>query len=213
MKHSHVAFALGLAVVSGTGAAAQQVGLTPDRLAAEIELNGRTITIERNQDLAATLTGDYARTSRACPPDCIQPMVAAAGVTTIAELEVIAFVETLVATTGGLLIDARMPGQFATGTVPGAVNVPHAALASGNPYLTEILVALGARSQGGGSLTFSDAMELAVFGDGPWSDDADRAIENLIAAGYPPGKIRYYRGGMQDWLSLGLTVSRPQTEG
>lgn len=192
---------------------AQEVRLTPDQPTAQFAVNGQTLTIQRNQNTAATLTGDYARTSRACPPDCIQPMIVAAGVTTIGELETIRFLQDIVANTQGLLLDSRPQAGFASGTIPGAVNVPYAALEADNPYLVEILKALGARSQGGGSLTFTEAMDLAIFSDGPWSGDAKRAIDNLLAAGYPPGKIRYYRGGMQDWLSLGLTVSIPQNQG
>lgn len=213
MKHELLALAATILVIGGSTVAAQEVRLTPDRTAAEFALNGQTVVIQRDQNTDAVLSGDYARTSRACPPACIQPMVAAAGVTTIAELEVIAFLETIVSRTEGLLIDARSQQAFVGGTIPGAVSVPFAALDADNPYLTEIMLALGAQSQGGGELTFTGAMELAVFSHGPWSADAGLAIDNLLAAGYPPGKIRYYRGGMQGWLSLGLSVSRPQNEG
>ena len=201
------------AAISASGVAAQEVRLTPEMASTQFVLNGQTITIARNQDTGATLTGPYALTSRACPPDCIQPMVAAPGVVTIGELETIGFLTDIVASSQGLLIDSRNPDGFVQGSIPGAVNVPVAALAAENPYLPEILRALGARNQGGGSMTFSGALDLAVFGEGPWSDDAARAIENLLAAGYPAAKIRYYRGGMQDWLSLGLTVAIPQNQG
>ena len=39
-----------------------------------------------------------------------------------------------------------------------------------------------------------------------WSN---RAIANLLSVGYPGEKIYYYRGGMQGWLTLGLTVHVP----
>ena len=29
---------------------------------------------------------------------------------------------------------------------------------------------------------------------------------SLLKMGYPPEKLKYYRGGMQAWTSLGLTV-------
>ncbi|MGD8570515.1 MAG: rhodanese-like domain-containing protein, partial [Gammaproteobacteria bacterium] len=35
------------------------------------------------------------------------------------------------------------------------------------------------------------------------------AIKNLLALGYPAEKIYYYRGGMQAWQSLGMTVYKP----
>jgi len=34
----------------------------------------------------------------------------------------------------------------------------------------------------------------------------------LLKIGYPAKKMRYYRGGMQDWMILGLTVVVPGSE-
>jgi rhodanese-related sulfurtransferase len=56
---------------------------------------------------------------------------------------------------------------------------------------------------------FSAALDLAMFCNGPWCDQSPRAIRNLTEAGYPPEKLRYYRGGMQLWLLLGLSVQTP----
>lgn len=33
-------------------------------------------------------------------------------------------------------------------------------------------------------------------------------IKNLINAGYPAEGVLYYRGGMHDWITLGLPVQR-----
>lgn len=197
----------------GTAGLAQDVQLTQDRAAAQFVLNDRPIIIQRIQDTDNQLTGEFSRTSRACPPHCIQPMIASAGVSTIGELETIAFLESIVASSGGLLIDSRLPAEFSAATIPGAVNVPATALAPDNPYLNDILMALGAQSAGGGSLSFFEAMDLAVFGAGPWSDDASRTIDYLLAAGYPAAKLRYYRGGMQSWQSLGLSLAPLQNGG
>lgn len=213
MERRLLAFVTGLTVLAGSSLAAQEVRLTEDRANARFMLNGQEITIQRNQDTTHRLTGEYALTSRTCPAYCIQPIVAAPGVTTIAELETIGFLEEMVTAGDGLLIDSRPPARFAGGTIPGAVNIPHAAISPGNPYLSEIMIALGARSQGGGALAFDDAMELAIFCDGPWSGDAKQTIDNLLVAGYPASKIQYYRGGMQAWQSLGLSLSRQSNEG
>ena len=64
-----------------------------------------------------------------------------------------------------------------------------------------------------GDLDFSNALDLILFSNGPWDDQASRAILNLLDAGYPPEKLRFYRGGMQDWLVLGLTVTVPEQAG
>jgi hypothetical protein len=42
-----------------------------------------------------------------------------------------------------------------------------------------------------------------------WCGQSPHAIKNLLALGYPAEKIYYYRGGMQAWQSLGLTVHTP----
>jgi hypothetical protein len=47
-------------------------------------------------------------------------------------------------------------------------------------------------------------MELIVFDAGPTDSRAVKLINNLLTAGYPPEKLRFYRGGMQVWASLGL---------
>ena len=42
-------------------------------------------------------------------------------------------------------------------------------------------------------------MELIV-------DNHPESMKELIAIGYPEEKLKWYRGGMQSWLSLGLTT-------
>jgi rhodanese-related sulfurtransferase len=56
---------------------------------------------------------------------------------------------------------------------------------------------------------FSRAKEIMLFCNGPWCDQSPRAIRGLVKLGYPVNKIHYYRGGMQDWLLLGLSVEVP----
>lgn len=191
---------------------AQDVRITEDMPEVSIRLNGQVVTIGRVQDQDNRLTGDFTRTSRACPPFCIHPMSAAPGVETLGELEVIAFLQDRVANGTGLLIDSRLPDFHAMGTIPGAVNVPFATLEASNPYRNDILRALGAVDLGD-RLDFTNALDLVLFCNGPWCDQSPRAIRNLLAAGYPAERIGYYRGGMQAWLSVGLTVTTPTTDG
>jgi rhodanese-related sulfurtransferase len=189
-------------------AMAQTVAVTEDLPQVEVVVAGQSIVIARNQDEAAVLTGDFAKTSRACPPFCVQPMQPVSGVQTIGELELIAFLQDQVAAGTGVLVDARLPEWFAKGSIPGAVNLPFATLASDNPFRNDILMALGATPLGGDTFDFSGAAELTLFCNGAWSDQAMRGLRALRAAGYPPEKLRYYRGGMQDWQMLGLTVAQ-----
>lgn len=190
-------------------ATAQTVNITEDMADASYSVNGRSFSITRSGTADNHLNGEYTKTTRECPPFCVHPMVAAPGVETMGELELINFLRGDVHDGQGLLLDARLPDWFAKATVPGAINVPFSTLEPENGYRDDILVALGAKKSGGG-LDFSGALELAIFGNGPWDDQAQRSVRNLIAAGYPADKIHYYRGGMQMWLLLGLTHEVPK---
>lgn len=201
------AFALILCLV-GTSVMSQEVKITPETASRSIWVNGENIVIERIQDTSHRLDTEFSKTSRPCPPFCIHPISAGKGVETVGEIEVIDFIEQTVAQGRGLLIDSRLPEWFQKGTIPGAVNVPFSTLEPSNPYRDQILEALGARKVGS-RWDFSGALDLLMFCNGPWCDQSPRAIRNLTNAGYPPEKIRYYRGGMQLWLLLGLTVKVP----
>ncbi len=204
--------AVGLVAGSALPAGAQDVRIAPDLSEKRVELNGEQVVIGRTQDQSARLSGEFTKTARACPPFCIHAMEAAPGVETVGELELLEFLDTHVASGEGLLIDSRVPAWFEKGTIPGSVNVPFSTLEPSNPYRTEILKALGARETAVG-LDFSEALDVLMFCNGPWCDQSPRAIRNMVDAGYPAEKIRYYRGGMQLWLLLGLTTVTPQTQG
>jgi rhodanese-related sulfurtransferase len=198
------------AVVIGLAgpALAQDVQITDGLAAANVTVGTTQITISRSQDTNAVISGEFAKTSRPCPEFCIQPMIPAVGITPVGELELITFLQEKVDTQTGLLIDARVPDWFDKGAIPGAINVPFAALAAENPYQSEILRALGAVVIDG-DFDFSGAMSLMVYGNGPWDAQGSRAVQALVAAGYPASLIQNYRGGLEDWLHLGLSTVRP----
>lgn len=191
---------------------AQDVWITPDKPFVELEINNQFIVIERNPDKNAVIPAAYAKTSRACPPFCVQPITVAEGVNTVGELEVLSFLENVVQAGKGLLIDARIPSFYHAGTIPGAINLPFTLLSNDekNPFLGPILTQLGGVKQADGTWSFENATELMLFCNGPWCGQSPRAIHNLLAVGYPADKLHYYRGGMQDWLILGLTVVVPE---
>ncbi len=198
-----------VAVLCGGSARAEEVAIAPGQPLITFEAMGQSFTIARDQNAEAAVTGEFARTSRACPPYCIQPMRALRNVETVGELEVLAFLQDQVAAGSGVLLDVRVPEWFAKGAIPGAVNVPFATLEADNPYRNDILAALGATPTGGESFDFSGAVSLVVYCNGPWSDQSLRVVRALREAGYPAEKLNYYRGGMQDWLMLGLTTTAP----
>jgi len=192
---------------------AQDVWITANTPFVELDLNDQFFVIERNPDNDAVVPAAFAKTSRACPPFCVQPLQVADGVETIAELELLDFLENAAQNGGGMLIDARTPGFYRAGTIPGSINLPFTLLTVGdnNPFLEPILTRLGGVRLSGGGWSFADAKELALFCNGPWCGQSPRAIRNLLEVGYPPEKLKYYRGGMQNWLMLGLTVVVPET--
>lgn len=51
-----------------------------------------------------------------------------------------------------------------------------------------------------------DAKSVVGFCNGPACPQSPNAIQAMVDNGFPPHKIQYYRGGMQDWLVLGLTT-------
>lgn len=199
------------ALLMSASANAQDVNITQDLPFFEFDNGQDFFVIERNQDQEAIIPDTFAKTSRPCPPFCIQPMQAAEGVETIGELELMAFLEQHVQNQTGALIDARLESWYRGGTIPGSVNFAFNLFESPdqNPFLEPVLQILGGVHKDDGTWDFSKAKELALFCNGPWCGQSPRAIRNLVAVGYPPERIRYYRGGMQAWLALGLTVYVP----
>lgn len=192
--------------ITGAAIEAQEVGITPGQPFVRLEINDKDILIERIQNTGNTLKGEYARTSRPCPSECLTPMRADQDIETFGELEVLAFLQTAVQTGAGLLVDTRLPDAFGAGSIPGAVNVPHTTLAPSNPFRNQILLALGATDAGNDALNYRDAKALALFCDGPWCANARNSLRFLAEAGYPKNKLFFYRGGMQSWRLMGLTV-------
>lgn len=202
---------LGLAATLSLPASAQDVFITQDLPFFEFDNGVEFHVIERNQDPEATIPDAFAKTSRACPPFCIQPLQAAEGVTTLGELELLEFLETKVQDGSGALIDARVETWYRGGTIPGSINIAFNLFENpeSNPFLVPVLQLFGGVQSSDGTWDFTDAKELALFCNGPWCGQSPRAIRNLLSVGYPAEKLHYYRGGMQAWLALGLSLHVP----
>ncbi len=111
----------------------------------------------------------------------IQP-VKIENVLTVGELEVHKFQEN-----GLQIIDSRTSDFYEISTIPGAKNIPH-------DEITDRMDEL-------------DRNNPAIFFcNGPQCPQSPTAIRSLLSAGYPPENILYYRGGMHDWITLGLPV-------
>jgi len=60
-----------------------------------------------------------------------------------------------------------------------------------------------------GLWNFQSAKTLVFYCNGPWCGQSPTNIRALLALGYPASKLKWYRGGMQAWKSLGLTTVQP----
>ena len=186
----------------------EKITITKDLKYVDVSHNGKIVRIKRNQNIKNRLKNSYTKTSRNCPPFCVQPLIASDGVKTVGELELLYFIQDKLNQNEGLLIDGRLPSWNVKATIPGSINLPFTVI-SNNLEATiakRILLVFGADKGEDSVWDFSEAQELLLFGNGAWGDQAIRAIRNLIDLGYPPEKIYWYRGGMQSWFQLGFTV-------
>ena len=216
------------------GAAAAEeiaVGISEDIKSVEFTRDGEKFTIIRNQDTRNTVTPAFALTSRPCPPFCIQPMVVAPGVETIAELEVIDFITRMAAGDDSILvIDSRTPDWVARGTIPGAVNSPWSEISPQSGATTESIIKIltgkfaAALAEGADEISvdealvegttsevfdYTNAKTLVLFCNGMWCGQSPSNIRILLKFGYPAEKLKWYRGGIQDWEILGLSTVKP----
>lgn len=219
----------GLSITATTASAkGKPVGITPDMASVTVKHNGKDVKIERNQDNSATVNPAFAKTSRPCPPFCIQPMSLGKGIQTIGEVEVINYAKKM---SGGdssiLLVDSRTPDWVAKGTIPSAVNVSWVELTPKKGATTEGIIKVmtgkfGVKLAKGKDdvdvdeaiaagdtskvFDFSGAKTLVMFCNGMWCGQSPASIKALRKFGYPADRIKYYRDGMQSWEILGLTT-------
>ena len=192
----------------------KSVAITHGLQSVEVLHQGKKVIIERNQDNKNTVNPAYARTSRNCPPFCIQPATLAAGVETIGELEMLDYLKQISAGNESILvIDSRTPDWVRNGTIPGSVNIPWTSLnpnSGADPFtIAEILEDQFNAQSLEGLWDYTDAKTLVLFCNGMWCGQSPSNIKTLLRFGYPAEKIKWYRGGMQNWENLGLTVIKP----
>lgn len=169
-----------------------------------LQHEGSSVTLMRNQDRTAKIVEFYQPTHRGK----IQPMhpFAPHQVETIGELEMIDYLKKH--STGDesiLIIDSRTPAWVKrSGMLPGAVNIPFTKFKTSDSAMEvmeddfDVLV--------GDTYNFSNAKTLVMYCNGVWCGQSPTAIKKLLSMGYPAAKIKYFRGGMQSWKSLGLTT-------
>ncbi|MEB2784987.1 rhodanese-like domain-containing protein [Algoriphagus persicinus] len=112
----------------------------------------------------------------------IQPIEAALGVRTVGELEVYQHQKE-----GRPIVDARKPNTTDATGIAGAKNIPY----------DEVVDRMDELDENHPSIFFCN---------GPQCPQSATAIKSLVEAGYPTDRILYYRGGMHDWITLGLPI-------
>lgn len=112
----------------------------------------------------------------------IQPIEPVAGIRTVGELEVVDLVRD-----GAQLVDTRVPDSRSGVTLPGAVNIPHDQV-----------------------LARKDELDISrvhvLFCNGPQCPQTPDALRILSEDDYPLDHLAYYRGGIHDWVTLGMAT-------
>lgn len=170
------------------------VKIRPDIASVEVETPDGPVTIERIQDVDNQISGYFAKTSRECPPFCIQPFKVADGVTTIGELEVL----DMLTDSQARVVDARTLDWYVQGTIPGSLHIPYTEIATRLDELGCVKTA--------DAWDCANAVRVALYCNGLWCGQSPTAIRAMLREGYPADRIFYYRGGMQSWQILGLTT-------
>lgn len=185
------------------------VNITPTLGKVDIMHKGAKMAIMRNQDENNVINAEFSSTSRKCPPFCVQPAILAPGVDTIGEVEVLDYLKKMAdGDTSILVVDSRTPDWVARGTIPGSVNIPWTKLKDdADPFdVADTLTKHFGATESGAGFDFSKAKTLVMFCNGTWCGQSPTNIKKLLKMGYPADKIKWYRGGMQDWEMLGLTT-------
>ena len=204
-------FAGGIAAAQVEADPPLQVMITHGLPSVTVRHNGEPFVIRREQDPDNTVNPSFAKTSRPCPPFCIQPMRLAPGVETVGELEVLEYLRRIGEGDDSILVvDSRTPTEYLVGTIPGAVNIPWTRLnppgGSEEEAVTILQHDFGA-IETGRFWDFSYAKTLVMFCNGMWCGQSPTNIKTLLRWGYPADKLKWFRGGMQTWEVLGLATA------
>lgn len=114
----------------------------------------------------------------------VQPMQPVPGIRTVGELEV-----TELVLRGAQMVDTRVPDSRSGVTLPGAINIPHDQVLARRDEL--------------------DASRVHIlFCNGPQCPQTPDALRTLSDDGYPLDRLAYYRGGMHDWITLGMPTQQ-----
>jgi rhodanese-related sulfurtransferase len=170
----------------------------------DVKHDDKTVSIMRVQDKKNEIVKFYRKTARGT----IQAMhpFAPHAVDTIGEREIIDYIKKMSeGDSSVLIIDSRTPAWVKrSGLIPGAVNIPFTRFSEAAETLEIMEEDFDVIP--GETFNFSNAKTLVMYCNGNWCGQSPTAIRKLLSMGYPAAKIKYFRGGMQSWAALGLSV-------
>jgi len=207
------ALVLSLATIVVQAQADVAVKITPTLSSVDVKHNGKMVKIARNQDQSNTIDEQFSKTSRRCPPFCIQPITLAVGVETIGEVEMLDYLKR--SSNGDksiLVVDSRGIDWVKKGTIAGSTNIHYKKLsvnAAEAEDIADIVESTFGAQRGAEFWNFSSAKTLVLFCNGMWCGQAPTNIKALLKMGYPANKLKWYRGGIQSWHTLGLDTIKP----
>jgi rhodanese-related sulfurtransferase len=141
----------------------------------------------------------------------LQPISIDKDIKTVGELEVLAHIKKVEKEPEKyILVDARKANWYNYITIPSSINLPYDEIEYDEDFKEDfeyMLKILNIKKHKNG-LDFSKAKTALIFCNGSWCVQSSKAIFKLIQLGYPKNKLLWYRGGIQDWLSYGMTTSK-----
>ncbi|MGN7610747.1 rhodanese-like domain-containing protein [Magnetococcales bacterium HHB-1] len=172
---------LGDAVASAQQAYAKGVNIAP------FTLNG--VEMVQNRGQVPDAFKDPA--SRKCKPFCVQPDTLP-GITTV-KVEDFAGLAEQINSGAILIVDMRTSKWFKKGTLPGATSLPYSALT-------------GKKTKAKVKMKKLKGKGVIGFCNGWWCGQSPTGLKALQELGYG-GQLYYFRGGIQDWVDAGLSLT------
>ena len=180
---------------------------------------------KKNLSPKALFGGDYAgdKVASVCKKTFVthvgvlQPMTLGKEIKTVGELELLAHIKLAQSKPESyVLLDARTKQWYEQMTIPTSVNLPFNEInyeedkdeddfenedtfEEYEEQYKKMFKILNIKETKKG-LDFSQAKSALLFCNGSWCSQSPNAIFRLINLGYPPEKLLWYRGGIQDWL-------------
>lgn len=182
--------------------------IAPGLYSFTVSHDGEAVEVMRNQNPENRISELYSTTFRGMP-QAMNPF-APHEVETLGEREFTRYMMDAQSDESIMIVDTRTEGWHYRLTIPGSVNYPFT-LMKEQSDMEDALDDFGVEVSDSG-YNFDNARTLVMFCNGYWCGQTPTMGRALLKAGYPEDKLKYYRGGMQAWTSLGLTVVGDEAE-